>query len=224
MNSDSDLFKDQLIALDDFFDAILAGGTFTGGIQGDGWSINVYGYGDGIFNYLDVGDLSVGYYGEVSLTGVDGGYIQLNGGAYIDMDEGDINNVGHLQIVSAQLGYDADISAFGVLSIYGTDGGGINLGGGANLDMGNGAIFNVGSISPSIVIAGSYSTSATAQTAFTVTIGETMANTSYKVNITPTDSLAAAAYYISAKTTTTFTITYLTGLTGTVSFDWAVFP
>ena len=67
---------------------------------------------------------------------------------------------------------------------------------------------------------GSFSWVGTATTAFTVTIGATQANNTYKVNITPTASLSAALFYISAKTTTTFTVTYLAGLTWTVTFDW----
>lgn len=67
---------------------------------------------------------------------------------------------------------------------------------------------------------GSFSQAWAATTDFTVTIGATQANTNYKVNITPTAALSAALFYISAKTTTTFTVTYLTGLTWTVTFDW----
>lgn len=72
--------------------------------------------------------------------------------------------------------------------------------------------------------AGSFSGTGTATTAFTVTIGVAMANNTYKVNVTPTAALSAAVFYISAKTTTTFTVSYLAGLTGTVTFDWSVFP
>ncbi len=74
------------------------------------------------------------------------------------------------------------------------------------------------------VYAGSFSGSASGTSSFTVTIGTTQANTSYHVNVTPTAALTAAPFYVSAKTTTTFTVTYLTGLTGTVSFDWSVIP
>lgn len=77
---------------------------------------------------------------------------------------------------------------------------------------------------PAQVIAGSFSGTGTATTAFVVTIGVTMANTTYKVNVTPTAALAAAVFYVTTKSTTQFTVTYLAGLTGTVSFDWAVFP
>lgn len=71
-------------------------------------------------------------------------------------------------------------------------------------------------------IAGSFSGVGTATTTFTVTIGTTQSNTTYKVNATPTNLLSAALFYITNKTTTTFDVVYLTGLTGTVTFDWSV--
>lgn len=72
--------------------------------------------------------------------------------------------------------------------------------------------------------AGSISQSGTATTVFTVTIGTTLASNTYKVAVTPTSSLSAAFYYVTNKTTTTFDVTYLTGLTGTVTFDWILVP
>lgn len=72
--------------------------------------------------------------------------------------------------------------------------------------------------------AGSFSGVGTATTTFTVTIGVTMANTTYKVNATPSNLLAAAIFYVNNKTTTTFDVVYLAGLTGTVQFDWSLFP
>lgn len=87
---------------------------------------------------------------------------------------------------------------------------------------GGGTVLYAGGIGSSV--AGSFSGVGTATTSFTVTIGVTMANNTYKVNVTPTAALSAAVFYISAKTTTTFTVTYLAGLTGTVTFDWAIFP
>lgn len=63
---------------------------------------------------------------------------------------------------------------------------------------------------------------ATAQTAFVVTFGGTQPNTTYFVGITPLNALTAAQNYIMTKTTTSFTVTYLTGLTGTVAFDWVL--
>lgn len=74
------------------------------------------------------------------------------------------------------------------------------------------------------IIAGSFSGVGTATTVFTVTIGSTMSNATYKVNATPTNLLAAAVFYVTNKTTTTFDVTYLAGLTGTVTFDWVVAP
>lgn len=74
-----------------------------------------------------------------------------------------------------------------------------------------------------VVVANSFSQVGAATTTFTVTIGTTQANTTYKVNVTPTALLSAAAFYINNKTTTTFDVVYLAGLTGTVTFDWALF-
>ena len=67
---------------------------------------------------------------------------------------------------------------------------------------------------------GSFSTTATAQTSFTVTFGGTQPNNTYFVGITATAALSASSNYISAKTTTSFTVTFLTGITGTITFDW----
>lgn len=75
-----------------------------------------------------------------------------------------------------------------------------------------------------IPIAGSYSNTGTATTTFTVTIGITEPTTTYKVNVTPTDALGAALFYVNNKTATTFDVVYLSGLTGTVSFDWVINP
>lgn len=72
--------------------------------------------------------------------------------------------------------------------------------------------------------ANSFSGVGTATTVFTVTIGATQANNTYKVNVTPTSVLSAALFYVTNKTTTTFDVTYMAGLTGTVTFDWSLFP
>lgn len=72
-------------------------------------------------------------------------------------------------------------------------------------------------------IAGSFSGVGTATTTFTVTIGATQANTTYKVNVTPTSLVAAAVFYVTNKTTSSFDVVYLAGLTGAVSFDWSLF-
>lgn len=71
---------------------------------------------------------------------------------------------------------------------------------------------------------GNSTTTGTATTAVTVTIGTTMAGTTYTVIITPKDLLTAVNYYISAQTTTTFTVTFVSALTGSINFDWSVLP
>jgi len=77
-------------------------------------------------------------------------------------------------------------------------------------------------VSASSIFSGSFSQVGTATTVFTVTIGTTQPNTTYRINITPTAALSAALFYVTNKTTTTFDVTYLAGLTGTVTFDWAL--
>jgi len=67
---------------------------------------------------------------------------------------------------------------------------------------------------------GSFSGVGTATTTFTVTFGGTQPNATYKVVVTPTSSLSAALFYVTNKTTTTFDVMYLAGLTGTVTFDY----
>lgn len=71
-------------------------------------------------------------------------------------------------------------------------------------------------------IHGTHSATGTATTTFTVTIGETMANTSYFPTISPSNALSAAYWYINNKTTTTFDVVYLAGLTGAVAFEWGI--
>lgn len=70
---------------------------------------------------------------------------------------------------------------------------------------------------------GNFIATGTATTTFTVTIGTTIAGALYAVNVTPTDALAAGLFYVTNKTTTTFDVVYLSGLTGSVTFDWSVF-
>lgn len=72
------------------------------------------------------------------------------------------------------------------------------------------------------IVSGSFSGVGTATTTFTVTFGGTQPNSTYKVIVTPTAALSAALFYVTNKTTTTFDVTYLAGLTGTVTFDWAI--
>ena len=67
---------------------------------------------------------------------------------------------------------------------------------------------------------GSFSQVGAATTVFTVTFGGTQPNATYKVLVTPTAALSAAFFYVTNKTTTTFDVTYLAGLTGTVTFDY----
>lgn len=69
-------------------------------------------------------------------------------------------------------------------------------------------------------LSGSFSQIGAATTVFTVTFGGTQPNSTYKINVTPTNLLAAAAFYVTNKTSTTFDVTYIAGLTGTVTFDW----
>lgn len=69
---------------------------------------------------------------------------------------------------------------------------------------------------------GNYTATGTATTAFTVTLPVTMPDATYTPSITPKNALSATGWYISARTTTTFTVTYLTGLTGAVDFDYIV--
>lgn len=67
---------------------------------------------------------------------------------------------------------------------------------------------------------GSVSQVGTATTTFTVTFGGTQPNSTYKVQVTPTNILSAALFYVTNKTATTFDVVYMAGLTGTVTFDW----
>jgi hypothetical protein len=78
------------------------------------------------------------------------------------------------------------------------------------------------SVSPQLY-SGSVSDTAASTTSFVVTI-PAQAATTYQVAVTPTNALAAALFYVSAKGLSSFTVTYLTALTGTVTFDWIVTP
>lgn len=73
---------------------------------------------------------------------------------------------------------------------------------------------------PSRVLGGSKSATGTATTTFTVTLPYTQDNTNYAVSATAKNTLSSAIHYINNKTTTTFDVVYLTGLTGAVAFDW----
>lgn len=74
------------------------------------------------------------------------------------------------------------------------------------------------------VISGSVATTGTATTTFAVSIGRTLADTNYRVSVTPLNSLSSPVNYVSGKTTTGFNVVYLSGLTGAVAFDWMVVP
>lgn len=69
---------------------------------------------------------------------------------------------------------------------------------------------------------GNVSQALTAQTTVVVTIGVTMANTMYKVAYAATNAAAAVNFFITSKSTTQFTVTYLAPITATVTFDWMV--
>jgi hypothetical protein len=73
-------------------------------------------------------------------------------------------------------------------------------------------------------VAGSFSGVGTASTNFTVTLPTTQPNNTYKVRVTPTNLLTAVLFYVANKTTTTFDVIFVSGLTGTVEFDWSIMP
>jgi len=77
---------------------------------------------------------------------------------------------------------------------------------------------------PNQTYAGTTTATGTATTTFTVTIGHTMANTNYSAMAEGSNVLSSAVHYVNNKTTTTFDVVYLTGLTGSVVFDWTVTP
>ncbi len=95
---------------------------------------------------------------------------------------------------------------------------------GYNTDAGTTYSYNGSGYKSLGVISGSYSSGAVVgQTVFTVTFGGTQPNATYKVDVVPTSVLGAALFYVTNKTTTTFDVTYLAGLTGTVTLDFAIF-
>lgn len=75
-----------------------------------------------------------------------------------------------------------------------------------------------------LIYSGSFSQAVTAVSSFTVTIGSTLANSTYKVNVTGSNILSSVAYYVDTKTTTQFTVHSISALTGTVAFDWILAP
>jgi hypothetical protein len=83
---------------------------------------------------------------------------------------------------------------------------------------------NKGQLDSASGSAGSYTATGTATTTFTVTIGTTQADALYKVTASPSNALSAVMFYINNKTTTTFDVVFVTGLTGAVAFDWILKP
>lgn len=83
---------------------------------------------------------------------------------------------------------------------------------------------NTGNINISLPIKVMYSTTGTATTVFTVTIGVTMSDTSYVVSAEAQNLLSSPNHWITNKTTTTFDIVVVTGLTGAVAFECTVTP
>lgn len=71
------------------------------------------------------------------------------------------------------------------------------------------------------IFTGSFSQAVTAVANFTITLPVTVASATYTVTVTPTAALSAALFFVTNKTTTSFQVTYLTALTGTVNFDWS---
>jgi len=83
---------------------------------------------------------------------------------------------------------------------------------------------NKGQLDTASGTSGSFSATGTATTTFTVTIGTTQADALYKVTASPSNVLSAVMFYINNKTTTTFDVVFVTGLTGAVAFDWILKP
>lgn len=71
-------------------------------------------------------------------------------------------------------------------------------------------------------LAGSFSTTGSGGATYTVGLGTVLPSATYAVTITPTAALTATNFYVTNKTTSTFDVTFTSGLTGTVTFDWAL--
>lgn len=67
---------------------------------------------------------------------------------------------------------------------------------------------------------GSVSQAVTSATSVVVTFGGTQTDANYHIVITPTSDIGETAHKVTSKTTTTFTVTYASAITGTLSFDW----
>jgi hypothetical protein len=70
------------------------------------------------------------------------------------------------------------------------------------------------------IYSGTKSATGTATTTFTVTIGTTLPSASYQVTTSGLNALSSAVHYVTNKTTSSFDVVYLAGLTGAVEFDW----
>ena len=75
---------------------------------------------------------------------------------------------------------------------------------------------------PVTPIAGSFSQVGASATTFTVSI-VAQSGSAYKIGITPTSLNAETPYYVTNKTSTSFDVVYSTGITGPLTFDWALF-
>lgn len=83
--------------------------------------------------------------------------------------------------------------------------------------------YNGASYQSTGIVSGSYNSGAVvAQSTFTVTFGGTQPNATYHVNVAATSLIGAAVFYVNNKTTTTFDVVYLSGLTGTLTFDYQI--
>lgn len=130
----------------------------------------------------------------------------------VDLKNGLYNFYNLTGTISTQFDENGKMVLYGTASINDND---ILLGSGGIMEK-----KNLSAVFPH----GSFSATGVATTTFTVTIGATMANTSYFATITPTNALSAAVWYINNKTTTTFDVHYLAGLTGAVAFDFSTNP
>lgn len=148
--------------------------------------------------------------GTLLMTDGDGSLLNLSS------NTGDFGGTAAFAASSGTAGFSSNDGA----TLHGTD----------NSTSGIAAFQSDGSLAKAIgvnlkpTVANTFSGTGTATTAFVVTIGSTLADTNYTPQITPRNTLSSAVSNVSTKTTTSFTVTYLTGLTGAVVFDWALIP
>lgn len=189
-------------------------------------------------------------FGAYSAMNIDSGSYNSLFGSFGELQNGVLkstgigNSVGLLDDYAIAIGagaktYGKNMISFGVNSVAAADGrldsmqiGGLmymiphNRGGAGavltDLDN-NGNLSWEAPPAAKLVGGGSISQVGVATTTFTVTIGTTLSSNAYVVQVTPTNALSAALFYVTNKTTTTFDVMYLAGLTGTVTFDWVAF-